>query len=278
MADRIPSAVCIRGAVHNARWVLVLIIGLLGAKQVAAQHLIDRFMAERLRMKAEHILNDTRPLMPPLSLVRLPSSVDSLLPEPPQKVANSDQPSEPAFVIDQRQVMRRLERSWFQERFNDTKWAFLGAGLYFTPFDTTYTHELRARLQAHFGPPTRTLGDYAPDARPEDLVQFEYWLVVNDSIPVIVSDVDGPFDRGLIVATDQQYRAQLVALRKAVLAPLVESDERAPYVDYFFEDEEQQWYRTGFDGRDFFMEPVRRQRITPGKRPWLDAMQEQRRN
>jgi len=86
-------------------------------------------------------------------------------------------------------------------------------------------------------------------------------------------DVHGPYDRGLIVATDRRFRSELRAFRKALLAPILRTDEREPYVDYFYDTEIDTWYRTGYDGDDFFMESIRRSRIVPGRRPWLESVQ-----
>ncbi len=236
----------------------------------AQQHLAERYLEARLRLKVNQLLEQRDGvLLPPLPATRLPVAADSLRPDPdPPSPDPSAIPS--GLQITERRAVRKLERSWFRSRFGDTKWAFLGAGYYFTPLDTMQTRELRARLEAHFGPPTQTLADYKPAHRPKDLVQFEYWLVANDSIPVIVTDVNGPTDRGIIVSTDQRYRDCLQELRQAVLKPIVESDTLAPYVDYYYDRVSDAWYRTGFDGAHYFLDRVRRRDVTPGRRPWLE--------
>jgi hypothetical protein len=208
-------------------------------------------------------------LLPPLPATRLPVAADSLRPDP-EPPAPDSATAAPAIRVTERRVVRKLERSWFRKRFKDTRWAFLGAGYHLTPLDTTRTRVLRARMEAQFGPPTQTLADYKPSERPDDLVQFEYWLVVNDSIPVIVTDVSGPTDRGMIVSTDQQYRDHLLELRQAVLQPIIQSDTLAPYVDYYYDRTQSVWYRTGFDGARYFMDRIRQSAVTPGRRPWLE--------
>jgi hypothetical protein len=102
-------------------------------------------------------------------------------------------------------------------------------------------------------------------------VQFAYWFVVNDSIPVRVTDERGPTGRGLIVSTDRAYRDRLVALRAALLDPL-RREESAPYVDYYYDDATRRWYRVGYDGRSFFRERISRFDILPGRRPRLDTV------
>ena len=231
--------------------------------------LIKRYLAARFLSQARQILTDQGPAVPPLEPIRLATTADSLLPPPPDTGNTDDGPN---FEITERHVVQRLERSWFQREFGDTPWAFLGNSSYLSPLDTTFTRILRARMEAQFGPPTRTLADRLEgDGTVEgDYVQFEYWFVVNDSIPAIVMDVHGPYDRGVIVATDRRYRDELQAFRDALLAPLLESAARKPYVDYFYDTEVARWYRTGFDGADYFIEPIPRSRIIPGRRPWIE--------
>jgi len=177
-----------------------------------------------------------------------------------------------AFPIDTARRVHRLERDWFRDTFGDTDWSFLGASTEYSFFDTTYTRDLRARLQAQFGDPTLTLADRPAGERTGE-PQFEYWFVVNDSIPVRVVDTNGPRDRGVVVSTDRRLRDRLDALRATLLAPL-RQPKRAPYVDYYAErpaqNETWRWYRTGFDGQSFFLEPISKPDILPGRRPRLD--------
>lgn len=247
---------------------MLMVLGV--ARPASGQHILDRYVSERFFMEAHHVLEvhgARASVRPP---VRLRTAVDSL--RPPVSSDTTAQ-AEESFRITERRAIMRLERPWFQKNFGDTKWAFLGASSYLTPLDTTFTHELRARLEAQFGPPTLTLADLKREEAVDEYIQFEYWFVVNDSIPAMVMDVHGPYDRGLIVATDRRFREDLPAFRDALLAPVLDTDEREPYVDYFYDTEVDTWYRTGYDGVDFFLEPVHRSRIVPGRRPWLDSMQ-----
>ncbi len=174
--------------------------------------------------------------------------------------------------------MRDLERSWFRDRFGDVQWSYFGDGRRMSFFDTTRTRDLRARLQAQFGEPTRTFADIysnewnrTPDSTREEPVQFAYWFVVNGSLPVRVTDVDGWQGRGLIVSTRRSHRDRLSALRAALLQSLRE-DERAPYVDYVYVEETDHFFRAGFNGENFFRERISRFDIVPGRRPRLDSV------
>ncbi|MFB6099091.1 MAG: hypothetical protein ABEK84_08285 [Salinibacter sp.] len=196
--------------------------GLLAPTPVTAQTtdettLIERYRMARYRVLARRYLRrmGRLPIYPPRPL---PTPTDSLFPAPSSR--DTATAERPAFPLHDVRPVRHLEQTWFRERFAETEWAFLGETPRPTFFDTTRTLDLRARLQAQFGSPTRTLADKPLRKPPGERPQFEYWFVVNDSIPVQVMDVRGPKGRGLIVAADQAYRDRLPALRRALLAPL----------------------------------------------------------
>lgn len=230
--------------------------------------LIERYRAARLQLLVRRRLRRTGgiPVLPP---EQLPTPADSLRPPEPTPRVSADQ--QPSFSLHDVRSVQRLERGWFRERFADAEWSFLGATPDHTFFDTTRTRALRARLQAQFGDPTQTLGDAPFDGSRDDRPQFEYWFVVNDSIPVRVTDPRGPRGRGLILSAERPYRDRLRILRDTLLAPLRRS-ERAPYVDYYYDDRLERWYRTGFDGRAFFLERISRADVVPGRRAQLDTI------
>lgn len=240
--------------------------------------LAERYQTARLRMLARDFLEGQRglPVQPPRLLS---TGADTLLsPSSRTDTARAVAEAKPSFPIESVRRVRTLERSWFQERYRAVEWAFLGSGSRLTFADTSRTRDLRARLQARFGPPTRSLAEVysnewvqAPDSTREVPIQFEYWFIVNDSIPVRVSDVGGPRERGVIVSTDRRYREDLVALRSALFRPL-KTVERGPYVDYYYEQSTRRWYRVGFDGQTFFRERISRFDIVPGRRPQLDTV------
>jgi len=264
--------------------VLGIALALAGSSASRAQtaadslSLAERYRTVRFQTLVQEYLDGQRtlPIRPP---ARLPVGPDSALdPREPTDSARADSASGPAFEITSVRRVRDLERSWFRDRYRAVEWSFLGTGLQLTFADTVRTRDLRARLQARFGEPTRTLAEIysnewvrAPDSTREDPIQFEYWFVVNDSIPVRVSDVSGPGERGGIVSTDRQYREDLAALRTALFRPL-RREERAPYVDYYYEPESRRWYRVGYDGRSFFRERISRFDIVPGRRPEVETM------
>jgi hypothetical protein len=234
--------------------------------------LIRRYQAARHRLLARRML-DARPRPVPVrGPAWLPVSDTLGLAVGPAHEPAPDRRAR-GFPVGDVRVVPHLGHGWFTERFEDTDWSYLGTSRALSLFDTTRTRELRARMQAQFGAPTRTLGDFeSAEAREEaGHPQFEYWFVVNGELPVIVSDVDGPRDRGVILATAARHRDSLKALRRALLAP-IRAPERSAYADYYHEPETGRWYRTGFDGRAFFRERVYPYEIVPGRRAWVDPV------
>jgi hypothetical protein len=243
--------------------------------EAAAQDLIELFRQQRFRAEAERIVRGegryARPMPPailqtPSDTIRYWAARHS--PEWTERLFGPPPP--PPFDIHDVQVMGRFQRGWFEEEFGDGPWAFLGT-FRLESLDTLRTHELRARMEAHFGPPSHTLVEVGSRKPGIDVaVQFAYWFVVNDSIPVIVSDVSGPLDRGLVFSTEARFSDRLPEFREALLGRLISDPRRAPYVDYYFHVQGETWYRVGFDGMWFFMDPIRTPDLTRG-RPHLPA-------
>jgi hypothetical protein len=172
----------------------------------------------------------------------------------------------PAFQIHRLRAVPKFAAGWFEEKFKDIEWSFDG-GNTLAAVDTTFTRELRARLEHAFGAPTRTLADNGAIHRLDldEYVQFEYWFLVDEQWPVILMDVNGPFERGIVVSGDARQRSLLIPLRDAILRPIMENSEKAPYSDYFFEPELGEWFVTGYDGESFFMRSIDARGVSPGR-------------
>ncbi len=196
-----------------------------------------------------------RRVSPSMPSLRMPGSIElPPLNVRPKSRFQDDADPEP-MVLDQI-VWRRVapgEADRFILRFEEVLWTNAGR-LARTDLDTMGTPLVRAHLHATFGAPTRTP---VARGRPEMLagsgsVQFEYWFVVNDEIPFVVMDRDGPFANGVLMVASEEHEellGQLVAdfARRVLAAPAL-----MPYVDYYHASERNQWYRTGFDGTDFY--------------------------
>ncbi len=129
-----------------------------------------------------------------------------------------------------------------------------GQGLYqSTKIDDLQTNEIRARLQAAFGDPTRTLRDLINTAgfRPGKAIQFEYWFAVDDSIPMVVLDWDGPFGSGLTFGGSSKYVDLMPQIKRAFEKKLMSVDTLGNYQDYFYSPERQQWYMVKYEDGSF---------------------------
>lgn len=143
----------------------------------------------------------------------------------------------------------------FLERWREAFWVAINAP---AGLDTLSTLELRGRLNTLFGAPTRNAAAAEQEGYAgSDFVQFEYWLVANDSIPVLVLDVDGPFGRGLLVAGSEAHRRLLPAIKADLGTRLRASGPPTPYADYYQSADRRQWYRVGYDGAAYFTREVR---------------------
>ncbi len=223
----------------------------------------------RMKMQFDKILSTINVRVAPRPVEHVPSPSDtvgswiaSLAPyyEPPKQERKLTR------KVEMWQLVKRIERRQYAAQFDRVKWAYMGNN-YITPIDTTHTRIIRAYMQARFGSPTKTLVelDFSRNLRREEYIQFEYWFILNDSIPMIVMDANGPFDRGVVVACDHRYRSILYNLRQSFLGALMRKEEPAPYVDYYYNYPARRWYRTGFDGRQFFTDPIGQPNLVRGR-------------
>ena len=243
-----------------------------------AQSLVDRYREARFRVQVANYLEEFGEVVPSGNVTHIPTRADTLQ-QWLNQLSNSAliaawNNREKQFEIEEWRLIRKLERPWFTKKFENTLWAFLGTES-LLPVDTTYTKELRAKLEAYYGPPTQTISEFLNSdetgRRRDRYMQFEYWFVVNDSIPVLLMDVNGPLERGLIVSSDEQYRDILLNVRESLLREFMQSKQRAPYVDYYYDAILRTWYYTGFDGANYFNAPISQPNLALG-RPWLDII------
>ncbi len=244
------------------RFCLGFVLTLVLAQGASGQNLIEMYQKAHFEAQAREIFKQRGMRVLPEGLVSLPPRSDAVrhwlsLINPPAETLVVETPQEPALAVTEWRPVRRLERFWFEKRFPRIRWAYSGTTLH-QGLDTTWTRELRARMEAAFGAPTQTVAESRarPGSRTEEYIQFEYWLIANDTIPLLVMDVNGPFDRGVVVATSQEYRNQLYDLRRELYARIMAEGRRETYIDYYFLSEERQWYRTGYDGRRYFTDRI----------------------
>lgn len=155
----------------------------------------------------------------------------------------------------------RADRAGFQRRFGNVQWT--GAGFEgSTVIDRIPTRELRARLQKVYGDPSQKLRDLIDGSnfRPGHYIQFEYWFVINDEIPMMVLDIDGPFGNGLVFAGDSRYVDLMPEIKRTLSSKLMGITELAEYEDHYFDINEQQWYLVRYHDGSFSNEKVPRPR------------------
>lgn len=155
----------------------------------------------------------------------------------------------------------RTDRQGFQGRFRNVQWT--GAGFEgSTVIDRLPTRELRARLQKVYGDPSQKLSDLIDgnNFRPAHYIQFEYWFVINNEIPMMVLDIDGPFGNGLVFAGDSRFVDLMPEIKRTLSSKLMDISELAEYEDHYYDINKRQWYLVRYMDGVFSNEEVVRPR------------------
>lgn len=167
-----------------------------------------------------------------------------------------------AFAAPVIKKVEKSERAAFQSRFGDmimTGEGFQGN----TVIDNLPTTEIRARLQKAYGDPTMRLEDFIgqPNVRPGNSIQFEYWFIVNDSIPMMVLDIDGPFTLGLVYAGSNRYVDMMPEIKRTLSRALMNVSSMGEFQDVFYSPERNEWfnveYKNGVYKTDKISRPAR---------------------
>ncbi|MCC5926664.1 MAG: hypothetical protein JJU41_08895 [Bacteroidetes bacterium] len=165
----------------------------------------------------------------------------------------------PTFAAPEIRMVPNAEKAAFERRFADI--TMTGAGFQGgTVIDQLPTSEIRSRLQAVFGNPTVTLDDFisAASIRPANSIQFEYWFVVNDSIPMIILDIDGPFTRGLVYAGSIEYIDMMPEIKRTLSRKLMGINRPGEFTDVFYSPERRQWFRVSYANGEYATEEIAR--------------------
>lgn len=256
---------------------LGLLLALVGAEAHAQSSLVERMRAQRLRVQLDAHLASKGLRAPAWGPVDVPSAESfnpqrlfwwlpsnraprvELGPLAVRPAPDTTAPPPPVLDAVAWSKVAASEQEAFLDRFGEVLWT--NEGMRFTALDTTATPELRARLNDRFGAPTRTAVARSVRGFEGSLdVQFEYWFVVNDSIPFVALDVDGPFGKGLVLAGDLDDAAVLGQLKRGLTETLMARPALMAYVDYYRHRERGQWVRTGYDGERFFVVEIDRPR------------------
>jgi hypothetical protein len=143
------------------------------------------------------------------------------------------------------------DRIAFQEQFADIKWT--GQGFRYNELDRMPAIEIRAVLQDVYGDPTQTVEDiiekdgYLRDGKS---IQFEYWFIIDGYIPMMVLDLEGPFEDGLVYVGASRYVDLMPEVKRTLTKELREASPKE-YVDYFFSPERGQWYRVSYEAGEY---------------------------
>jgi hypothetical protein len=169
----------------------------------------------------------------------------------------SSLPAYAQFEAAEFEKITRENRAQFERQTQDI--SLTGQGLYEdTKLDDRQTNEIRARLQAQFGDPTQTLEDLInkDNFRPGKAIQFEYWFMVNDSIPLMVLDWNGPFGSGLTYGGASKYVDLMPQIKREFVQKLMSVEELGEYEDYFYSPEKEQWYIVKYEDGKFRNEEI----------------------
>jgi hypothetical protein len=158
-----------------------------------------------------------------------------------------------AFRVPTFRKVDNKDRAAFMTRFNQMR-DMTGNGFQGeTAIDRIPSTEIRARLQRQFGNPTVTVADFvgAQNVRPGNSIQFEYWFIVNDSIPMMILDSDGPFANGLVIGGSSRYVDRMPEVKRAFSDKLMSDRTLAEFNDYFYSPERELWYQIRYSNGKF---------------------------
>ncbi len=142
------------------------------------------------------------------------------------------------------------DMAMFQSKFQSIKWT--GQGFAPNKLDRIPAIEIRAHLQRVYGNPTQTIEDIAAEEgkfRAGKAIQFEYWFIIDGEVPMMVLDLDGPFEKGLVYVGASRYIDLMPQVKRTFTRHVTEAEPKE-YKDYFFSPERNQWYEVKYaDGK-----------------------------
>ena len=167
-----------------------------------------------------------------------------------------------AFAAPTIKKVEKNQRAEFERRFSNM--IMTGEGFHGnTVIDNLPTTEIRARLQRAFGDPTVVLDDFIgrSDVRPGNSIQFEYWFIINDEIPMMVLDIDGPFTLGLVYAGSINFVDMMPEIKRTLSRTLMNVSSLGEFQDVFYSPERNEWfnveYKNGVYKTDKISRPAR---------------------
>lgn len=154
------------------------------------------------------------------------------------------------------------EASSFDSRFEGMIWTAQGFNRQNTVIDNLPTTELRARLQQVYGDPTKTVKDLIEEkkfGRSEGAtIQFEYRFVVNDSIPVMLLDINGPFGQGLVWVGGNRWVDRMAQIKRDLSEQIMSTKTLAEFEDFFYSPEQEKWFSVRLKSGEFKTEELKK--------------------
>lgn len=137
------------------------------------------------------------------------------------------------------------DASKFQAQFRNIKWT--GQGFNPNELDNTPAIQIRARLESVYGHPTRTIEDIVDSGkyRAGKAIQFEYWFIVDGKMPMMILDLDGPFEDGLVYVGASRYIDLMPAVKRKLTRDLTGTEPKE-FTDFFFSPERNQWFEVKY--------------------------------
>jgi hypothetical protein len=165
----------------------------------------------------------------------------------------------------QKSTFEKVEKSEakaFDEQFEGMIWTAQGFNRQASVVDNLPTTELRARLQQVFGNPTKTVKDLIEEkkfGRSEGAtIQFEYRFVVNDSIPVMLLDINGPFGQGLVWVGGNRWVDRMAQIKRDLAEEIMSTKTLAEFEDFFYSPEQEKWFSVRLKSGEFKTEELKK--------------------
>ncbi|MBT8400630.1 MAG: hypothetical protein KJO98_09150, partial [Rhodothermia bacterium] len=136
-------------------WTALVVYLTLLPVDVEAQSIVDIYRRQRMLREVQQHLESQGGRYAILPPSFLPAPLDTISGHGSDATQSADESETlPAVKLRRWQRVPKLGQSWYRKEFSDRNWVFLGNDKV-TPLDTMMTRDIRARLQAHFGKPTR---------------------------------------------------------------------------------------------------------------------------
>lgn len=160
------------------------------------------------------------------------------------------------------QKVENADAASFDKRFDGMIWTAQGFNRQASVVDNLPTTELRARLQQVYGAPTKTVADLINEkkfGRSEGAtIQFEYRFVVNDSIPVMLLDINGPFGQGLVWVGGNRWVDRMAQIKRDLSDEIMSAKSLAEFEDFFYSPEREKWYSVRLKSGEFKTEELKK--------------------